>query len=88
MSYVDMVSRTIYLALREIFAKTNFCDINFNVDLFSQIAKSRCYAWIYFYNCKNSFLKTLFFLKKRKTIFAKKDQAQKIVESQVAVKIS
>ena len=30
----------------------------------------------------------VFFKKKRKTIFAKKDQAQKIVESQVAVKIS
>ena len=35
--------------------KINFPDINFDGDLFSQIAKSRFFAWIYFCNWKNCF---------------------------------
>ena len=50
------------------FAKTSFRDINFDVDLFSQIAKSRFLAWIYFHNWKNLFLKTLFLREKEKNI--------------------
>ena len=44
------------LELNEIiFAKTNFQDINFDADLFSDIAKSQFFAWVYFRNGKNCF---------------------------------
>ena len=48
------------------FAKTNFCGINLDVNLFSQIAKCRFFAWIYFCNLKKIHSKTLLFLKKKK----------------------
>ena len=58
---------TISLILtREIFAKTNFYDINFDADLFLQIAKSRFFACIYFHSWRNLFLKLWFFGKNKK----------------------
>ena len=45
------ISGTISLVLtRQIFGKSNFCDTYFDVDLFSQIAKCRFFAWICFRN--------------------------------------